>query len=113
MSKNSQQKGVSLLVMLLLVAVSSTIVLSSNNTVGLAHAQSTNQTSSITTATPPPFPSSLSSQTMQNTFHAKGVIGTLVLDPNAISDVPPLQNSLELSLVGIGALMLLIEAFKT
>jgi hypothetical protein len=26
---------------------------------------------------------------MQNTFHAKGVIGTLVLDPNAISDVPP------------------------
>jgi protocatechuate 3,4-dioxygenase beta subunit len=89
MSKNSQQKGVSLLVMLLLVAVSSTIVLSSKNTVGLAHAQSTNQTSSITTATPPPFPSSLSSQTMQNTFHAKGVIGTLVLDPNAISDVPP------------------------
>lgn len=26
---------------------------------------------------------------MQDTFHAKGVIGTLVLDPNEISDVPP------------------------
>ncbi len=92
MSENSQQKGVSLLIMLLLVTVSPTLVLSSDNdTVRLAQAQSANQTSSATTAadTQTPFPSSQSTQTMQETFHAKGVIGILVLDPNAISDVPP------------------------
>lgn len=92
MSENRRQKGVSLFLILLLVTVLPTIVLSSdNNTVRLAHAQGANQTSSATTATDtqPPFSSPQSPQTMQDTFHAKGVIGTLVLDPNAISDVPP------------------------
>jgi protocatechuate 3,4-dioxygenase beta subunit len=88
LSKNNAQKGVSLLLILLLVTVSPTIVLSPDNTVGLAQAQDTNQTSSAAVALPSP-PSTQSPQTMQNTFHAEGVIGTLVLDPNAISDAPP------------------------
>ena len=93
MSKNSQQKGVSLVIMLLLLTVSPTLVLSSdNNIVRLAQAQSSNQTSSSATIaadSQPPLPSPTSTQSIQNTFHANGVIGTLVLDPNEISDVPP------------------------
>jgi protocatechuate 3,4-dioxygenase beta subunit len=93
MSENNQQKVVSLLIMLLLVTVSPTLVLSSNSdTVRLAQAQSANQTSSSATTavdTQPPLPSPTSTQSIQNTFHAKGIIGTLVLDPNEISDVPP------------------------
>jgi protocatechuate 3,4-dioxygenase beta subunit len=60
------------------------------HTVGLAQAQSVNQTS-LSSATPPSASSTFpqSTQTMASTFHAKGVVGTLVLDPNAISDVPP------------------------
>jgi hypothetical protein len=46
MSKKKAQKGISLLIMLLLVMVSPTIVLSSDKIVGLANAQSANQTSS-------------------------------------------------------------------
>src|SRR5919112_3753862 len=92
MSENKQLKGVSLFLMLILVTVLPSIVLNSNNTVRLAQAQSSNQTSSATTAadTQPPLSSSpTSTQYTQNTFHANGVIGTLVLDPNEISDVPP------------------------
>jgi protocatechuate 3,4-dioxygenase beta subunit len=86
MSENKRQKGTSLILIALLAAVSPTIVLGSDNTIGLAQAQSANQTSS-SSATTPPFPQS--SQTIQDTFHAKGVVGILVLDPNEISDVPP------------------------
>src|SRR5215204_7675507 len=60
MSENSQQKGVSLLIMLLLVTVSPTLVLSSDNdTVRLAQAQSANQTSSATTEADTQTPFSL------------------------------------------------------
>jgi hypothetical protein len=88
MTKNNARKGVSLLLIILLIAVSPTIMLSYDNNVGLAHAQDANQTSS-SAATPSSPPSTQSPQTMQNTFRAEGVIGTLILDPNAISDAPP------------------------
>jgi protocatechuate 3,4-dioxygenase beta subunit len=86
MSKKKARKGISLLLMILLIAVSPSIMLSSDNTVRLAQAQSANQTSS-TTVSSPPF--TQPTQAMQDTFHAEGVVGTLVLDPNEISDVPP------------------------
>ena len=54
MSKKKAQKGISLLIMLLLVMVSPTIVLSSDKIVGLANAQSANQTSSGSFPPPPP-----------------------------------------------------------
>ena len=53
MSKKKAQKGISLLIMLLLVMVSPTIVLSSDKIVGLANAQSANQTSSGSFPPPP------------------------------------------------------------
>jgi hypothetical protein len=109
MSENNQQKGVSLLIMLLLVTVSPTLVLSSDNdTVRLAQAQSANQTSSATTAadTQTPFPSSQSTQTMQETFHAKGLLEFWFSTPMQFQMCLLPQSSLELSLVGIGALML-------
>ena len=53
----------------------------------LALAQSASETSSSTPL--PPASSPIPPQGMQNTLHTKGVIGILVLDPNAISDVPP------------------------
>jgi protocatechuate 3,4-dioxygenase beta subunit len=88
MTKNNARKGVSLLLIILLITVSPTIMLSYDNNVGLAQAQDANQTSS-SAATPSSPPSTQSPQTMQNTFRAEGVIGTLILDPNAISDAPP------------------------
>jgi protocatechuate 3,4-dioxygenase beta subunit len=89
MSKNNARKGVSLTLIILLITVSPTIILSYDNNVGLAQAQSANQTSSSSAATPSSPPSTQSPQTMQNIFRAEGVIGTLILDPNAISNAPP------------------------
>src|SRR5215211_9424402 len=69
-----------LAVLLLLAAVLPTMLLT-HSSVQLALAQSVNQTSSAARPLPP--------QVMQSTFHAKGVNGILVLDPNAIQGTPP------------------------
>jgi protocatechuate 3,4-dioxygenase beta subunit len=76
------QKGTTMVlaVLLLLAAVLPTILLT-HSSVQLALAQSVNQTSSAARPLPP--------QVMQSTFHAKGVNGILVLDPNAIQGTPP------------------------
>jgi hypothetical protein len=76
------QKGTTMVlaVLLLLAAVLPTMLLT-HSSVQLALAQSVNQTSSAARPLPP--------QVMQSTFHAKGVNGILVLDPNAIQGTPP------------------------
>jgi protocatechuate 3,4-dioxygenase beta subunit len=80
MSETRVQKGMTMLLAGLLTTVLPTMMLSSN-TMELALAQNENQTSSVA---PPPPP-----QAMQSTFHAKGVNGILVLNPNATQDAPP------------------------
>ena len=57
----------------------------SSNSAEVALAQSADQTLSAASA-PPPAPMS---QAMQSTFHAKGVIGILILNPNATQSAPP------------------------
>jgi hypothetical protein len=102
------QKGTTMIlaVLLLLLAAVLPTMLLTHSSVQLALAQSVNQTSS---AAPPLLPP----QVMQSTFHAKGVNGILVLDPNVIQGAPPPSKYFGTIVGGIGALMLWIEVFKT
>jgi protocatechuate 3,4-dioxygenase beta subunit len=84
MSNLRIQKGITIT---LLAAVLLSMMLGSN-TVELALAQLANQSSSSSSsATPSPPPTTPQAST--STFHAKGVIGILVLNPNATQAAPP------------------------
>jgi hypothetical protein len=81
------QKGMTIVLAVLLIAILPTMLLTHSNNMQLALAQSANQTSSAAPPSPPPPPPP--PQAMQSRFHAKGVNGILVLDPNAIRGAPP------------------------